>query len=111
MVTARIRIRKSMVLKMVRRALQRSFCGKHTRYTRTAAPAHRSIVQGTLLYDTYQSHCSTRGWTFQEAALNRRRLVFTEDQLYFECRTMNCSESAHYPLGQMHVESKAETFN
>lgn len=26
-----------------------------------------------------QSHSATRGWTFQEAALSRRRLVFTED--------------------------------
>ncbi|OAG15170.1 HET-domain-containing protein, partial [Alternaria alternata] len=38
------------------------------------------------------SHWSTRGWTFQEALLSRRRLVFTEDQVYFQCNTMNCFE-------------------
>ncbi|EHK45124.1 hypothetical protein TRIATDRAFT_243270, partial [Trichoderma atroviride IMI 206040] len=34
----------------------------------------------------------TRGWTFQEALLTRRRLVFTEEQVYFECGAMSCSE-------------------
>ncbi|KAF2098868.1 HET-domain-containing protein [Rhizodiscina lignyota] len=33
---------------------------------------------------------SQRGWTFQEAVLSRRRLVFTEHQVYFECCAMNC---------------------
>ncbi|KAF2005522.1 HET-domain-containing protein [Amniculicola lignicola CBS 123094] len=36
--------------------------------------------------------CS-RGWTFQEAVLSRRLLIFTEDQVYFECAEMTCSES------------------
>lgn len=36
---------------------------------------------------------ATRGWTYQEAILSRRRLVFTDDQLYFECNSMNCCES------------------
>ncbi|KAK8859718.1 Vegetative incompatibility protein HET-E-1 [Apiospora arundinis] len=44
------------------------------------------------------SHWSTRGWTFQEAILSRRRLVFTEDQVYFECRNTHCFESIYYPL-------------
>lgn len=38
------------------------------------------------------SHWATRGWTFQEAVLSRRRLVFTDDQMYFECNTMHCFE-------------------
>lgn len=36
-----------------------------------------------LLVDT--SAWSTRGWTFQEGLLARRRLVFTDQQVYFEC--------------------------
>ncbi|KAF7897535.1 hypothetical protein EAF00_005763 [Botryotinia globosa] len=28
---------------------------------------------------------NTRGWTYQEAFLSRRRLVFTETQCYFQC--------------------------
>lgn len=38
----------------------------------------------------------TRGWTYQEAVLSRRRLVFTEDQIYFECNAMNCFEDFKY---------------
>jgi hypothetical protein len=33
------------------------------------------------------SHWNTRGWTYQEALLSRRRLVFTDTQIYFQCRT------------------------
>ncbi|KAG2364525.1 heterokaryon incompatibility protein-domain-containing protein [Suillus spraguei] len=29
---------------------------------------------------------NTRGWTYQESALSRRRIYFTEQQVYFECR-------------------------
>jgi hypothetical protein len=35
----------------------------------------------------------TRGWTYQEAVLSPRRLVFNEEQTYFECNTVNCQES------------------
>lgn len=45
---------------------------------------HRTITE---------SKWSTRAWTFQEAVLSRRRLVFTPDQMYFECNAMNCCES------------------
>ncbi|KAI1275901.1 heterokaryon incompatibility protein-domain-containing protein [Xylaria sp. FL0933] len=38
-----------------------------------------------------KSRWATRGWTYQEAILSRRRLVFTEEQLYFEC---NCTSHA-----------------
>ncbi|KAH6621768.1 heterokaryon incompatibility protein-domain-containing protein [Boeremia exigua] len=33
---------------------------------------------------------STRGWTYQEMLLSRRRLVFTPSQLYFQCNDMHC---------------------
>jgi len=39
------------------------------------------------------SHWDTRGWTYQEAILSSRRLVFTNDQVYFECNGMACLES------------------
>ncbi|KUJ10936.1 HET-domain-containing protein, partial [Mollisia scopiformis] len=35
-----------------------------------------------------ESRWSTRGWTFQEAYLSRRRLTFTDEQVYYECRGM-----------------------
>jgi hypothetical protein len=56
-----------------------------------------------------KSHWSTRGWTFQEALLSRRRLVFTDDQVYFQCNTMNCFESNHFPLDEMHIKDKSKT--
>ncbi|KAI1110085.1 heterokaryon incompatibility protein-domain-containing protein [Nemania sp. NC0429] len=34
-----------------------------------------------------KSKWATRGWTYQEAILSRRRLVFTDEQLYFECNS------------------------
>jgi hypothetical protein len=38
----------------------------------------------------------TRGWTYQEAFFSRRRLVFTDQQAYFECNRMSCTESLNY---------------
>ncbi|RSM04341.1 hypothetical protein CEP52_006941 [Fusarium oligoseptatum] len=35
----------------------------------------------------------TRGWTFQEAFLSPRKLVFTEHQTYFECLEVSWNES------------------
>ena len=56
------------------------------------ADPHSTIVK---------SNWSTRGWTFQEAVLSRRRLVFTDDQTYFEFGTMSCLESIQYPLKEL----------
>ncbi|KAH8165698.1 hypothetical protein CIB48_g2509, partial [Xylaria polymorpha] len=55
---------------------QFSFHGDSFTLTSTLPLPHHSIIN---------SHWSTRGWTYQEAILSRRRLVFTDDQLYFEC--------------------------
>ncbi|KAI1744735.1 heterokaryon incompatibility protein-domain-containing protein [Xylaria scruposa] len=57
------------------------------------------------------SRWSTRGWTFQEAVLARRRLVFTEEQAYFECNVMNCYENLHIPLDALHYKTKAKMKN
>ncbi|KAI1355540.1 heterokaryon incompatibility protein-domain-containing protein [Xylaria sp. FL0043] len=40
-----------------------------------------------------ESRWAARGWTYQEAVLSTRRLVFTDDQLYFECNSMGIYES------------------
>ena len=39
------------------------------------------------------SKWSTRAWVFQEALFSRRRLVFTEQQVHFECDDMQCNET------------------
>ncbi|KAK8079268.1 hypothetical protein PG994_003075 [Apiospora phragmitis] len=56
------------------------------------------------------SHWATRGWTFQEALLSRRRLVFTDDEMYFECNTMNCFESVCFPLDMLHIKNRSKTY-
>ncbi|KAN0103418.1 Heterokaryon incompatibility protein (HET) domain containing protein [Hyaloscypha variabilis] len=48
----------------------------------------------------------TRGWTYQEAVLSQRLLVFTENQVYFECNAMNCFESIQNNLDLTHTELK-----
>ncbi|RYC59516.1 hypothetical protein CHU98_g6698 [Xylaria longipes] len=45
-----------------------------------------------ILTSVRNSEWSTRAWTFQEALLSRRCLLFTPDQVYFICRTTYWSE-------------------
>ncbi|KAL7910382.1 heterokaryon incompatibility domain-containing protein [Trichoderma velutinum] len=56
------------------------------------------------------SKWSTRGWTFQEALLSRRRLVFTEQQVYFECNAMNIYESFDMPLDNLHIKDRSKSY-
>lgn len=56
------------------------------------------------------SFWNRRGWTFQEAILSPRRLVFTEEQLYFECEVMSCHESMEYDLDLLHEPDKQKTY-
>ncbi|KAF7554747.1 hypothetical protein G7046_g6742 [Stylonectria norvegica] len=41
---------------------------------------------------------ASRGWTYQEGLLARRRLVFTPSQIYFQCQSLHCHESISFPL-------------
>ncbi|KAI0532851.1 heterokaryon incompatibility protein-domain-containing protein [Xylaria digitata] len=64
---------------------QVSFTRDGDNYTLTSTlPLPHSLIAN--------SKWATRGWTYQEAILSRRRLVFTDDQLYFECNSASCSE-------------------
>ncbi|KAI0100680.1 heterokaryon incompatibility protein-domain-containing protein [Nemania sp. FL0031] len=60
------------------------FKGKDFTLMSTLPLPHKSITD---------SRWASRGWTYQEAILSRRCLVFTDDQLYFECNSMSCCES------------------
>ncbi|KAK1754312.1 hypothetical protein QBC47DRAFT_383596 [Echria macrotheca] len=48
---------------------------------------------GSLRRDILESEWNQRGWTYQEALLSRRRLVFTDNEIYFQCHTMHAVES------------------
>lgn len=55
---------------------------------------HTEVIKGNRLFtcplygpeEASISTWSTRGWTLQESLLYRRKLVFTEAQVYFHCR-------------------------
>ena len=38
---------------------------------------------------------ASRGWTYQEGILSRRRLIFTDDQVSYLCNEMHCVETAN----------------
>ncbi|KAF5529377.1 ankyrin repeat-containing protein [Fusarium mexicanum] len=42
---------------------------------------------------------ATRGWTYQEGLLARRRLFFSEYEMSYECRHMLCREAIRLPRG------------
>ncbi|KAF2122600.1 heterokaryon incompatibility protein-domain-containing protein [Lophiotrema nucula] len=54
---------------------------------------------------------SSRGWTYQEGILSRRRLIFTETQMYWECRCMAVNESINVPLHLVHKPSLSRMAN
>ncbi|CZR67558.1 uncharacterized protein PAC_17457 [Phialocephala subalpina] len=49
---------------------------------------------------------STRAWTYQEALLSKRRLVFTDQQVYYECHGMYCCEAMDFPLLDLHTKDQ-----
>lgn len=50
------------------------------------------------------SKWASRGWTYQEGLLSRRRLVFTKSQVLFQCMNMHCWETISAPLHIMHTK-------
>jgi hypothetical protein len=53
-----------------------------------------------------ESTWMTRAWTYQEAFCSNRRLIFTEDQVYFECNVMHCREAVDIPLNHLHSHDR-----
>ncbi|KAK4185860.1 heterokaryon incompatibility protein-domain-containing protein, partial [Podospora australis] len=45
-----------------------------------------------------ESKWNTRGWTYQEAVLSRRRLVFTDTQVFFQCLNSRWQENLSLSL-------------
>lgn len=57
-----------------------------------------------------ESRWYSRGWTYQEGILATRRLVFTDDQVYFECHGMGRYEALGLPYEAMHSPA-SQTFD
>ena len=53
---------------------------------------HTFVAIDSPADDIGASKWNTRGWTYQECLLSRRRLVFTDSQVYFQCLTTHCLE-------------------
>ncbi|EXM15421.1 Heterokaryon incompatibility [Fusarium oxysporum f. sp. vasinfectum] len=45
---------------------------------------------------------ATRGWTYQEGFLSRKRLFFTKEQVIFQCNNMTYLESFTIPMKALH---------
>jgi Heterokaryon incompatibility protein (HET) len=45
-----------------------------------------------------ESKWNTRGWTYQEAILSKRRLFFTEGGVQFDCPAMKCHETLTFQI-------------
>ena len=77
-----------------------------------------AMVRGRLLASTMRtpretigsSRWATRAWTYQEAALSKRRLVFTEEQVFFECRNMSCCEDRVIPWDLLNYKNFEDGF-
>ncbi|CAH0041937.1 unnamed protein product [Clonostachys rhizophaga] len=73
-----------------------------------------TIPDGTTLISTLpigrhlvqNSKWNTRGWTYQEGILSRKRLIFTDSQVLFECNGMHCCEAVSFDLSRMHKKTK-----
>ncbi|KAH7179027.1 heterokaryon incompatibility protein-domain-containing protein [Fusarium flagelliforme] len=66
----------------------------------------------------YSSPWYSRAWTYQEGICSRRRLLFTDEQVFFECQQMSCRETVDYmwpisdslnPLREYYIFSEVHT--
>jgi hypothetical protein len=65
--------------------------------------SHLLVSSLDITQEVDNSTWSSRGWTYQEALLSRRRLVFTHTQIYFQCAVMHCLEGIYVPLESLHT--------
>jgi hypothetical protein len=80
--------------------------------SRSRTPQPMLQVKGHLLISSLpdpsaelsSSKWASRGWTYQEGLLSRRRLVFTRSQVLFQCMNMHCWEAISTPLHIMHTK-------
>lgn len=77
---------------------------------RTSYQQGCSIINGQLhavippdpALEIKASKWNSRAWTYQETILSKRRIIFCERQVYFECSGMHCYEAIQAPLHLLH---------
>ncbi|KAK4446863.1 tol protein [Podospora aff. communis PSN243] len=60
-------------------------------------PSHTLLFSPLAKRAILDSPWQTRGWTYQEGLLARRKLVFSPSTTYFQCPRMHALESIHVP--------------
>lgn len=78
---------------------------------------HRMLVQDIEIAEVLpnfagvvdRSTWNTRGWTFQERLLSRRRIFFTNVQVYFQCQRVLCHEDSAVDGGAGNLAASATT--
>ncbi|KAF2803344.1 HET-domain-containing protein, partial [Mytilinidion resinicola] len=67
--------------------------------------SHSAVVASfSLVEEIQKTKWNTRAWTYQEALLSRRKLVFSEQGMFFQCGAMQCFESLSLPLVSLHTK-------
>ena len=69
--------------------------GRIQRNRQLSVPIGQHILVSSMMHPIQRirrSKWATRGWTYQEERSARRKLYFTEDQVYFECESSSCAE-------------------
>ncbi|KAI0454100.1 heterokaryon incompatibility protein-domain-containing protein [Xylaria acuta] len=66
--------------------------------------SHRIIGEANEIFG--DSKWLTRGWTFQEAILSPRWLIFAPEQVYWECRQATWREDACWELPKCHEKNQ-----
>ena len=77
---------------------------------RTSYQQRRSMINGQLhavippdpATEIKASKWNSRAWTYQETILSKRKIIFCEQQVYFECSGMHCYEAMQAPLPYLH---------
>jgi len=63
----------------------------------------------TYNWEILDSVWLTRAWTFQEGILSRRRLIFDDSFVFFECCSMSCSEALDIPMRNFEFQHMQRT--
>ncbi|KAJ4988887.1 tol protein [Stagonosporopsis vannaccii] len=61
-----------------------------------------TVVPPDPSHEIRGSRWNSRAWTYQESMLSKRRIMFCDRQVYFECSAMHCYEAMRAPLHLLH---------